>query len=50
MAFPALWGMILPNSDGQKTTYNMSKFTICLEISSFTIIYIYGRIVEFMFT
>ena len=26
MPFPALWGKILQNSDGQKTAYNMSKF------------------------
>ena len=30
MPFPALWGQNLQNSNGQKTTYNMSKFTCSL--------------------
>ena len=30
MPFPALWGQNLHNSNGQKTTYNMSKYTCCL--------------------
>ena len=31
MPFPALWGQNLQNSNGQKTTYNMSKFTCSLD-------------------